>query len=128
MKLETKHLAAYAPYKVKVLLGDIPRDLTGMSFDSPFVYVTFYCGASEKQMANIESIKPILHTLSDLKKFAKEIKALGYRTDENNFLNLQNDIKGNGANYDFMELCFKNHIDVFELIDAGLAVDINTIK
>lgn len=52
-QLTIKEIAPYAPFKLKVLLGNNKRDLTAISLDSPFVYVTAYIGAREKQMAGI---------------------------------------------------------------------------
>ena len=76
----------------------------------------------------LNQFKPILVPLKELPAYSNGIKHLGYRTDENNFLNLISDIENNRANYDLMQMCFEENIDVFGLINKGLAVDIKTVK
>ena len=73
MKLEIKHLAVYAPYNIKVLLGNTKRDLTAISLDSPFVFVTAFLGSRDKQMAGIENIKPVLRHKTYLNQLQDEI-------------------------------------------------------
>ena len=137
-KLTIKELAPYAPYNLKVQLGVTERDLTAISCDSKYVFVTEYIGARKKQMAGIESIKPLLRPLSDLtneiehngEKFVfsdlyftnnKIIKA----QNPNNclFNNMLNDL-----DYNSIQLLLRYHFDVFGLIERGLALPIKKMK
>lgn len=130
MKLEVKHLAPYAPYGVRVILGTTERDLTAISLDSPYCFVTAHKGSREKQMVGIENVKPILRPLSDLPKQNGD-------DDNYNYLGIVNfahafslDGKEVGVlamPYLFIEELFKEHYDVFGLIKKGLAIDISDV-
>lgn len=122
-QLTIKEIAPYAPFKLKVLLGNNKRDLTAISLDSPFVYVTAYIGAREKQMAGIENIKPILEPLSDYKKFDDILDVMS----DFDHLSIE-ECRMDLLPYSVMLKMFKNHIDVFYLIPDGLAIDINTLN
>jgi hypothetical protein len=135
MKLELKHLAPYLPYELKVVhtnyieFGKVVEKvdtLTGLYKDC----CTFDLGADWyfNTDENDCSIKPILVPLKELQYYSNGIKHLGYRTDKNNYLNLISDIICKRAGYDLMEMCFKEHIDVFCLIEKGLAIDKNTLS
>ena len=130
MKLETKHLAPYSPFKLKVLLGKNKRDLTAISLDSPFVFVTAYVGSREKQMAGIESIKPVLKPKAFLHELQDEIyirwgggiskEAKGYWLKgftDNLMYTAYPSLK-----FDEIEFMAEYHIDIFGLINQGLAV------
>lgn len=131
MKLTIKELAPYAPYNLKVQLGVTERDLTAISCDSKYVFVTEYIGARKKQMAGIESIKPLLRPLSDL---ASEIEHNGERfvpMDEvhlhHNFSVLKTDnLQSDPTRYPYtvVEFLISLHFDVFGLIERGLALPI----
>ena len=130
MKLEIKHLTPYAPFKLKVLLGSNKRYLTALSLDSPFVFVTTYVGSREKQIAGIENIKPILKPKTFLHELQEEIyirwgggiskKAKGYWlkgfTDNLMYTAYP------ALNFDEIEFMAEYHIDIFDLINQGLAV------
>lgn len=130
MKLENKHLAPYAPFKLKVLLGSNKRDLTALSLDSPFVFLTAYVGSREKQMARIENIKPILKPKTFLHELQYEIyirwgggvskEAKGYWLKgftDNLMYTAYPALK-----FDEIEFMAEYHIDIFGLINQGLAV------
>lgn len=130
MKLEIKHLAPYAPFKLKVLLGSTKRDLTALSLDSPFVFVTYYVGSREKQMAEIENIKPILKPKTFLHELQDEIyirwgggiskEAKGYWLK--GFIDNLMYTAYPTLNFDEIEFMAEYHIDIFDLINQGLAV------
>ena len=105
MKLEIKHLAVYAPYNIKVLLGNTKRDLTAISLDSPFIFVTAFLGSRDKQMAGIENIKVYSPSTNITKTFILD--------------------------YDITNLCVK-HNDIGELyynfIGGEWDVDINNLN
>jgi hypothetical protein len=125
MKLELKHLAVYLPYKLKV---------------SKFHTLNFGNGIgslSHVLTTKNDQYKPILRPLSDL---AKEIEV-----DEEKFIpikkldlfygqTLELDEKEHliapitQEPYVLIRQLFEWHFDVFGLINAGLAVDINTVK
>ncbi|HFK5521134.1 TPA: hypothetical protein ACG0AP_003568 [Elizabethkingia anophelis] len=67
-KLELKDIAPYLPHKPIVIVNDTERNLTAVSIDSEFVFVTQWKGSRERQMIKIESIKPILRPMTDLNK------------------------------------------------------------
>ena len=130
MKLETKHLAPYSPFKLKVLLGKNKRDLTAISLDSPFVFVTAFLGSRDKQMAGIENIKPVLKPKTFLHELQDEIyirwgggiskEAKGYWLKgftDNLMYTAYPSLK-----FDEIEFMAEYHIDIFGLINQGLAV------
>lgn len=130
MELEIKHLAPYSPFKLKVLLGNNKRDLTAISLDSKFVFVTAYVGSREKQMAGIESIKPLLKPKTFLHELQNEIyirwgggiskEAKGYWLKgftDNLMYTAYPALK-----FDEIEFMAEHHIDIFDLINQGLAV------
>ena len=130
MKLEIKHLSIYAPYKLQVLLGQNKRDLTAISLDSHFVFVTAYCGSREKQMAGIENIKPILKPKTFLHELQDEIyirwgggiskEAKGYWLK--GFIDNLMYTAYPALKYDEIDFMAEYHIDIFDLINKGLAV------
>ena len=139
MELEVKHLAPYAPFGIKVFLGKTEKDLTAISIDSKFVFVTQWGGSREKQMAGIENIKPIFRPLSefgnsdDLRK-VHEFIGLGKWCEayDQYFDAWFNDACSVDklvlqCPYDVLQYFFSNHYDVFGLIKEGLAIDVNTL-
>lgn len=120
MKLELKHLAPYLPYGLKYIYKGIEWDLTHLE-------------TSTKD----REYKPILRPLSDL---TKEIEVNGEKFVPFDYISDYNPntkeiypcvIMDDGIiemHYwkDFEKL-FEWHFDVFGLIDAGLAIDINTL-
>lgn len=130
MKLEIKHLVPYAPFKLKVLLGSNKRDLTALSLDSPFVFVTAYAGSREKQMAGIENIKPILKPKTFLHELqeeiyirwgggiSKEVKGYWLKGFTDNLVYTAYP----ALKFDEIEFMAEYHIDIFDLINQGLAV------
>ena len=130
MKLEIKHLAVYAPYNIKVLLGNTKMDLTAISLDSPFVFVTAYAGSREKQMAGIEDIKPILKPKTFLHELQDEIyirwgggvskESKGYWLK--GFIDNLMYTAYPALRLDEIEFMAEYHIDIFDLINQGLAV------
>jgi hypothetical protein len=137
MKLELKHIAPYLPYGVKFYVFDDPK------FEKD--YLKKYPNGQSRVDITISNVidkifkdryKPILRPLSDLTKeninemieysdfeniyFSSNPSDLIFiNTEEKNYLS---DIYRN------LEFLFKNHFDVFGLIDAGLAIDINTLN
>jgi len=114
MKLELKCLAAYLPYGLK-----------GAEYNGAYLYelqsVSFE-GAGFRLPERIDC-KPILRPLSDLTKEELIEQGFWHHID---FLTheKQNPIE---APYFMVEYLLSKHFDVFGLIEAGLAIDINTL-
>jgi len=121
-KLELKHLAPYLPYELKVK-NTVTRSgatwtATGIHIHNENVFVNLnksYTGT------NTRHIKPILRTMSDLPD--EIFEDFGF-ADEEDFLVCL--IEGSINYCDYIKL-ISQHFDVFGLIDAGLAIDINTL-
>ena len=122
-KLELKHLAPYLPYGLKIQ-GQTHGEIVELSCvtetsvnikDRNFAYGMW---------SDIFDIKPILRPLSDLKVRKDTYGEYNWEYP----LEFKQDIKHGQASYDCMVNLFKEHIDVFGLIEKGLAIDINTLK
>lgn len=145
MKLELKHLAPYLPYGLKININGMETTLTGIKQtyrDSLLINHSFMVWESLT-----ENKKPILRPLSDL---TKEIECNGekftpiYKLRKYGFYTVKNDdyfIRREGSfggwsgfenceslPFFIIQLFLEWHFDVFGLIDAGLAIDINTLK
>jgi hypothetical protein len=119
MKLELKHLAPYLPYglKIKTKHGfDTMETLNGWLVNGD--HEESYC--YEDHPNETLEFKPILRPLSDLTEEHANNCNYSYRDfkweiiNKNVSVNIWNDL-------------LSNHYDVFGLIDAGLAIDINTL-
>ena len=121
MKLELKHLAPYLPYGLKFI--DIPE------------------GWNQQRELNTHTIdwlltdgKPILRPLSDLTK--SELIELRFDEGNDTLLWSANNVESykdfiqfyeTDLTYSVLVWAYKKHLDVFGLIEKGLAIDINTI-
>ena len=151
MKLEIKHLSAYLPYGLKVKWGADTANLVGLVRDAVILNGEFWMSS---QKTSIDNIKPILRPLSDL---TKEIEVNGEKfVPSKEFEKLYlNDCKWGNNSIGFgiigksgfmTNLCFMNneiigecplaiyellikwHFDIFGLLDANLAIDINSLN
>ncbi len=148
-ELTVEHLAPYLPYELRLLYeetdsvgkviysregimmriyhdADSPPD-TRVSIDS-----SEFFGYSE----HIWMFKPILRPLSDLPLYYDVIcyNVMGGENDTH-YSSTKYDVDmvmKNGVekdtDYGLVSWMFKNHFDVFKLIDKGLAVNINTLN
>jgi hypothetical protein len=116
MKLELKHLAPYLPYRLKFVRGnsgylEFVMDCAG----------SCYLYSENKLRYDYRDVRPILRPLSDLEldEFTNKIFNIEYIID-----------KETDADLGYYEWCFlfSEHFDVFGLIEAGLAIDINTLE
>jgi hypothetical protein len=129
MKLELKHLAPYLPYGLRVTECDNPMNAR-------------MCELLCKHYSYTR--KPILRPMSDfdkmgllgddhysyMSKLNKEVMGEWFVDRDLDFeIDSHNDTSYFPANtaYNLYEFLFEHHFDVFGLIPAGLAVDINTI-
>ena len=132
MKLELKHLAPYLPYNLQISTDDVGENwvetVIGLNHE-----------AIETSVGNYwdYTVKPIFRPLSD---FTKEIEHKGEKfipIDNLNFKSTEDSFKilpeYNQWLYRFIkyadvQLLLEWHFDVYGLIDAGLAIDINTLN
>ncbi len=149
MKLEFKHLAAYLPYNLNVTalrkryhnFGGITT--TQKIFCVESLKMNYFSLCGYYGMYLYDDFKPILRPLSDLTKLievnGKKIIPVdeifeNWRNDKEmhllslNTLNLLKSGLYHLIEYGIINILFKYHFDVFGLIKAGLAVDINTLK
>ena len=142
MKLELKHLAPYLPYglKVKTKYGcDTMQTLNEFCVNGDCEEWYSYEGDDE-----LLEFKPILRPLTDLTKMTKigkdnfepleRLKCidLGYTdwisNEREGWINKYGRERWIGVIPSaLINLLFEWHFDVFGLIDAGLAIDINTL-
>ncbi len=134
MKLELKHLAPYLPYKLAVLSDElVPGKLYEMLVANHTV--SFNGGLTISDVL-LQRAKPVLRPIEDAFAVLDEIK---HRYNEENETPIS-DVKFHNIggftlfatetddSYEVSmplwayELMFENHIDVFDLIPAGLAV------
>lgn len=120
LKLTIEHLAPYLPYGLKFDNGMILSgiDKSGkLAFDSnENIYVNY---------SYIQYVKPLLNPLSEYTDINGQ--AMGKLnidiTDQVQINEIANGrLKYLLTYYDVALICFKNHIDIFNLIDKGLAV------
>tara|TARA_R110000782_G_scaffold70402_2_gene141445 strand:+ start:497 stop:859 length:363 start_codon:yes stop_codon:yes gene_type:complete len=120
MKLERKHLASYFPYELSY--QDSKGNVKIMkSLDLVINMVDFGHGDAKE----FKEIKPILRPLSDLTNEFKDDFRFTERAIAIHKYGLNNWV--GGLRFDIVEFLFKNHYDVFGLIEKGLAIDKNTI-
>ena len=137
MKLELKHLAPYLPYELKILNGKEYDIVNGI--DNKTV-ISLFRGHLEN-FTTIENVKPILRPLSDLTKeieFDNEkftpskdkywgMNSFQYHINQFENWESPSAYLNSRAPYGLLLVLIKWHFDVFGLIEAGLAIDINTL-
>ena len=135
MKLELKHLSAYFPYSLRFIHNNEGVDIV----------TNINLKITNRRLSKTNDVKLLLRPLSDL---TKEIEVNGekffpierLRSEFSNIyfeIGILNSLVIKGKNENFIiysstilineKLC-EWHFDISGLIDAGLAVDINTVK
>ncbi len=123
-----KKIMQYLPYDVEIIIENYNNAcwVLPLTVDN---YVNYF--DKRYKSNNIKSVKLILRPLLDLtkeiehngEKFVpiEDFKKAGYifPLNEDNFYNLP---------YGIVNILLKWHFDIYGLIDAGLAIDINTIN
>jgi hypothetical protein len=126
MKLEIKHLAPYLPYGLKMYNVEQKtiHELTiaHQTFDTKSV-------GMYPLLKNdfISTFKPILHPLSDILKSCNSFLDFGSYNNEFREEFVQ-DIKFKTNSYLSMVFLLEMQFDVFNLIENGLAIDVNTLE
>lgn len=130
MKLELKHILPYLDSGLKAIDNQAEPDdniieITGFSNTDGNIEVFDQHGNYDIKLSDI---KPILRPLSDYadinSKSMCELNADLHIQME--LLDLSLKLKHyTSCSYTTMQLCFENHIDVFGLIEKGLAIDFN---
>ena len=122
MKLELKHLVGYLPYRLKI-------KTTSTNYKETYTLISldvFGFGFKEGELF-LRRCKPILRPLSDLTR--KELEDAGF-SDHIDYLTYEN--KGVEwtlkAPYTHIKYLLSKHYDVYGLIPAGLAININTLQ
>lgn len=137
MKLELKHLAPYLPYRLKgetiTIYGKInypkkAKVITELTVGNIWNYGGKECPESKK-------FKPILKPLLDLNKPCPFLIDLSFvewccipTTENPKIDDLIKAIECKKVNALIWDSLFREHFDVFGLIEKGLAIDINTLK
>ena len=138
MKLELKHLAPYLPYELK-LYWHKDCDPVWIELQLDHVHHVIKRTNNKEALPPQDLWKPILRPLSDL---TKEIKVNGeefvahdrtsagmlHGRDSRGSVIIENRLRTNSITYQDMTYLISLHFDVFGLIDAGLAIDINTLE
>ncbi len=132
MKLEPKHLELYLLHELKVYdtYCNGVRVLTGIILnDSEPIKIAFKQNRPNSSR-KISEVKPILKPLSYLTK--EEYNFIWNKEVEieciEDFINLDPESRFTCKySYLFWQYLFENHFDIFNLIEQGLAIDINTI-
>jgi len=124
-RLELKHLAPYLPYGLMINCDFKDGDVWACKLEGISVDEAFLEGADWSYKDNTD-FKPILRPMSDLTEgnWCRESGYAGRYID---------DVADGNEELQYLSynLClflFKNHFDVFGLIPAGLAIDINTLN
>lgn len=130
MKLELKHIAPYLPYGLKFKTADGWCTLLTINYDDSII------NESYEESYELNEIKPILRPLSDL---MKEIEVNGKTTlyidhisnsnaDEKQTIKLiENNNSLEVLEYWKILKLYEWHFDLHNLIEQGLAVDVNSI-
>lgn len=155
MKLELKHLAPYLPYRLKVKdahNGKIHTITTGETLD----YVFFYCSTNKPHLAFLRPLSDLTKEIEvNGKKFIPIMVIYGgenYREYDFTIDVVENPILGkrieisvigigspcfifglknpayNLLTFDNWQLLYEWHFDIYNLIENGLAIDINTLN
>lgn len=137
MKLQLKHIAGYLPYDLKAKFQETqnPKCRTYVIGTIGSMYVEKNGGVSIACYDTVNAVplsfKPILRPISDLIKIPsiESLDAwLWFPEFVERFSENPTHERLRQAPYPIIELCFKNHIDIYDLIGQGLAIDINKLK
>lgn len=130
-KLELKHLVPYLPYGLKYLS---PKRTPTSIFDwaKEETIEEMGCISMIAILRHGEQGKPVLRPLSEIKsieEISEQFSEYSWESFQNSFFLFEFPCLNafDHVNYTIVELCFKHHLDIFGLINKGLAIDVNTI-
>ncbi len=115
MELELKHLAPYLPYKLKIYHEALDGAILP-AWTLHYNGIGFILGNQNM---------PILRPMMDLRNDKESIVELKLFVHADLLWTIDGAINGS---YESVQYLLSKHYDVFELIGAGLAIDINTLK
>lgn len=123
MKLELKHLSPYLPYGLK-LRGHTHGEIVEMSEVNENNVNVKDRGFQYGWWADMFDVSPILRPLSDLKDEILCKYYVYYCSEKGLMVKAKNELYTTLVDLNYF---YKNHFDVFGLIEKGLAIDINTL-
>jgi hypothetical protein len=131
-QLTLQHLAPYLPYSLNGLIKgeDSPQKLLGTYNTDECTLII--CHSTFDYECSLDEFKPILRPLKeiqDIPEIQEEFSEYHWESFVNSFFLLGRSLNCfDHVSYTIVELCFKYHLDIFGLIDKGLAIDANTIQ
>ena len=141
MKLETKHLAPYLPYNLKCEVLNSGKEKEIGEMIAVYDDNSACFGNIIESEKGFEYIKPILRPIQEVELFFENQWALGNDEDVRKYLDADflwqngnievNEIqlmKAEYLPYGTLQVLLKYNFDVFDLIDKGLAIDVNTLS
>lgn len=120
MKLKLKYLVGYLPHKLNLMIDGVICEIEGFDLHREDTIIV------ERVNYKLSEIIPILKPLSRLTR--EELEKAGF-CDHIDYLTYENrgvewTLK---APYTHIEYLLSKHYDIYGLIPAGLAIDINTL-
>jgi hypothetical protein len=137
-KLQPKHVCAYAPYNIQLIIISEKQE----QYPVNLIGYELITGTGNKVTLKVydSGIKlPFYVNLEDVKLVLRPLEDIGLDMFSEQFFEDNSELLGDEhtplaqtifflQNSNPLELFFRHHFDVFGLIDAGLAIDINTNK
>lgn len=119
MKLELKHILIYANYNLNFLINKVICELEGFDFYQKNTII------AERVNYKFTEIKLILRPFSE---YSSILEITEEMTDFEIQMIEENPDLLFRLSYDVINLMCKHHIDIYGLINHGLAIDINNLK
>lgn len=125
MKLELKHLLPYGD-TLNFMWDGIKVNVEGYDFYREKIIL-------ERVGIDLSEVNPILRPLSEYKNIPEIVEQFSELDEEHFILSFLSDLGRptncfDHINYTQAQLMFKHHLDLFGLIEKGLAENYNTLK
>lgn len=125
-KLKVEYLTPYLPYKLNFMIEGVLCEFEGIDLHQKDTII------SERVTYKFSQIKPILKPLIEfslIPELLDEFSDAGLEAFENAFFGLRVRALScmDTISYSQAKLMFKHHLDVFGLIDQGLAINYNDL-
>lgn len=136
MKLELKHLAPYLPYGLRIARSnfnyvDMKEDFSEL-IELTSIKIKNWAGEDTVNPTSgsilLKDVKPILRPLSTLKDCPHLFYYNALPSYLEDIVDGRQEFNISNCPYSIMSLLFERHFDVFSLIPAGLAIDINELE